>query len=163
MKKTKIFYGNQYIGSARITGEKFTKVQLFTNKVKNIIKKSLIGLGFISVVGWSFVAGAYFMPRTVVNNVTVAVKDSTLSPVMQRIETCESSKHQLNKEGQVLVHVNKDGSYDIGIFEINSKWNATATKMGFDLTKQSDNEQFAQWIYETRGTEDWYSSKSCWE
>ncbi len=33
----------------------------------------------------------------------------------------------------------------------------------YNLTVEKDNIKFAQWLYATRGTEDWYASKSsCW-
>jgi hypothetical protein len=110
---------------------------------------------------------SYFVSHTADAQVVEAqVATSTpavvLPPVMQRIEKCESSDSQ-TKDGQTLIHVNADKSYDSGEFQINSIWNATASKMGYDLSKQSDNEAFALVLYANNGTEPWYNSKQCWD
>lgn len=160
--KTKIYYGRDLIGRFNCDGRNYTRFQMFRMKVVRLVKRVMVVMFSLSVLGWSFYAGSQFIPKTVVAEVKVQVKDMTLPPVMQRIKTCESTNSQLNKSGQVLVHVNKDGSYDIGAFQINSIHNAAATKLGYDLTKEKDNEAYAVWLYENRGTSDWYSSQKCW-
>jgi hypothetical protein len=57
---------------------------------------------------------------------------------------------------------NTNKSVDIGKYQINSVWFKKATELGLDITKEEDNEAMAYWIYENRGTGDWYSSQSCW-
>lgn len=85
------------------------------------------------------------------------------SPVMDRIMNCESSGQHLSlKDGQVIVHVNKDGTYDVGVYQINSIWNQTATKLGYNLFLEVDNKAFAMWLYKNKGTGPWYSSQKCW-
>jgi hypothetical protein len=76
------------------------------------------------------------------------------------IERC-TWKYAAN--GQVLIHVNNNGTVDIGIAQINSIWFATATKLGYDLTKEKDNIAFAEWLYENKGTSAWDSSRANWQ
>lgn len=101
-------------------------------------------------------------PITVYADKIVTVKDTSLSPVMQRILKCESSGSHVRKDGQVVVHVNSNGSYDIGIMQINSIHNSEATKLGYNLSVEKDNIAYAVYLYENYGTEAWYSSKACW-
>ena len=150
----KLFQGNQNISNLKVRSVRFVKKTIVTSAVLCVILWLMLG---------SFKIAQHYFPRIVEAQTIVTVKDSTLSPVMQRIEKCESDKDQYGKDGQILIHVNSDGTYDIGIFEINSTHNAEATKLGYDLTKQSDNEAYAQYIYENYGTESWYSSAKCWE
>jgi hypothetical protein len=82
---------------------------------------------------------------------------------MVRIAKCESGNNQFDKNGQVLIHVNTDGSYDIGRYQVNSVHEKEATKLGFNLMDEKDNTAYAKYLYENRGTGDWYSSRSCWQ
>lgn len=147
------FFGNQYTKN-------------LIGIIGRFMTKWLKRIGWSCVIAWALVGalkfGQHYFPENKIVYAQVTVKDTTLSPVMQRIEQCESTNRQKGKDGQVIVHINKDGTYDMGKFEINSTWNATATKMGYDLTNENDNQAFAVWIYENRGTGDWYSSSNCW-
>lgn len=117
----------------------------------------LIGSGYVVAFVHISKAEVEFVDREVIKEVEV----SRIPAVMERIAKCESGgTHYRN--GQVIFNGNTNKSVDIGKYQINSVWNATATKMGLDLTKEKDNEAFAMHIYHTRGTEDWYSSKACW-
>ena len=102
-------------------------------------------------------------PVTVYADRITTVEVVADSPVMARIAKCESGGSQ-TKNGQILMHVNNDKSVDIGKYQINLQtWGATATKMGYDLTKESDNEAFAKWLYANKGTSDWSASMQCWK
>lgn len=160
MKKTNIFYGNQYRGSFYAGMSRF---QVFSHKVAKLTKRVLMVMGVFSIAGWSVYFGANYIPRTVYadRQVTVTVVAST-TPVMQRIMKCESTASQKNGSGQLLIHVNKDGSYDSGIMQINSIWNAKATALGYDLSSESGNRAFGMWLYENIGTGPWASSSACW-
>jgi hypothetical protein len=93
----------------------------------------------------------------------VPVEIATKAPIMEKIAHCESGGKHYGKSGQVIFNANTNGSVDVGKYQINTVWFAKATEMGLDVTKEEDNEAMARWIYENRGTEDWYSSKSCWQ
>lgn len=136
---------------------RFTKSYL--NRLGIFLKKTIIISGFLTSVGWGYVAGIH---TNLVKAQYVYVASTSTPAVLQRIEKCESNDEQFNKDGQVLVHVNKDGSYDIGFGQINSVWNAEATKLGYDLTKESDNKAFALYLFDQVGSSPWVSSQSCW-
>lgn len=93
---------------------------------------------------------------------TTVIEIKPETPIMDRIAECESSANQKNKHGQLLIHVNTNGTYDIGKYQINSIHEAEATKLGFDLSTNDGNEAYAKWLYANRGTGDWYSSSKCW-
>lgn len=116
------------------------------------------------VIGWSVYAGSQFIPRTVYadKEIVKIVEASTTMPILDKIMKCESTASQVGKDGQVVVHVNKDGSYDTGIMQINSIWNKTATSMGYDLSKETDNKAFGVWLFLNKGTGPWSSSSACW-
>lgn len=152
MKKTNVFYGNQYT----VKGE-----------FKRIIKESLKVVMFMSFISGSIMGiygfgSASTSAQVVYASVPTPVATMPDIPVLDRIEKCESSDMQFNNQGQVLIHVNSNGTYDTGEFQINSIWNATATKMGYDLTKASDNEAFAQWLFLNKGSSAWSDSSKCW-
>lgn len=91
------------------------------------------------------------------------------SPILDRIADCESgngkagSATHFNKLGQVIFKANKNGSVDIGKYQINSAWDAQAHKLHLDLTKEEDNREMAEWLYLNRGTGDWSASQACWK
>ena len=130
------------------------------------MKKWIGRSALLMVVLWGMTGtlklGQHLFPVKVYAQQVVTVKDTTLSPVMVRIAKCESGNVQKGKDGQIVIHVNKDGSYDMGLFQINSTWNKTATKLGYDLTNNNDNQSFAEWLYENIGTSPWSSSSQCW-
>lgn len=111
----------------------------------------------------AFVYGQLQSERTISAVNTVATKEG-LAPVMERIFKAESGGHHYAKNGQVLMHINENGTVDIGIAQINLQvWGATATKLGYDLTKEADNKKFAIWLYLNHGTAPWDSSGKNWK
>lgn len=87
--------------------------------------------------------------------------------VMDRIADCESGNGKAGsatqfKNGQVVINVNTNGTYDQGKYQINSIHNAAATKLGFNLATEEGNTGFAKWMYANLGTGDWFSSQKCW-
>jgi hypothetical protein len=103
----------------------------------------------------------YFFPRIVEKPIEVQVESK--SAVMERIAKCESGNRHFDTNGQVVLNGNKDGSVDVGRYQINSAiWGKKATELGYNLTKEDDNTSFANWLYKNYGTEPWYPSKKCW-
>jgi hypothetical protein len=85
------------------------------------------------------------------------------TPVMDRIAKCESGNSHIDpKTGQVYMVANTNKTVDVGKYMINSVWHKKAKELGFDITKEVDNEKMAYWIYENMGTEAWVYSKHCW-
>lgn len=97
------------------------------------------------------------------NTVSYVAVPQALAPVMDRIAKAESGNTHIAKNGQVLVHVNKNMTTDVGVYQVNLQiWGATATKLGYDLFNEKDNRAFALWLYENKGTEPWTSSSKNW-
>jgi hypothetical protein len=162
MKYTHVFYGNQHIAKFTADGKRFSKWQIFCYKTKKWYKRTLLVGALVSSIGWSFAFGT--MTKMAAADSKVIYVQSTSTPaVMARIAKCESGGSQYNKSGQVLININTNGTTDIGLYQINSVHNAQATKLGYDLTKKSDNEAYAMYLYETQGTGDWISSAKCWQ
>lgn len=109
----------------------------------------------------AFTLGGFFFSSDTVEAAPVQIITAP-SPILDRIALCESHNSQLNPNGQVLVHVNTNGTVDIGRFQINSIHEAEATKLGFDLFTDKGNTGYANWLYANRGTSDWQSSQHCW-
>jgi hypothetical protein len=121
-----------------------------------------MGIFFIGV--WAYYGIAAMIPAKVqAIDKPVYITATTTAPVMKRIAKCESGGSHYGKDGQVVVHVNSNGTYDQGKFQINSIHNASAKKLGLNLMVESDNEKYAMYLYENEGTGDWYSSRSCWQ
>src|SRR3954468_6425678 len=115
-------------------------------------RRAIMVGAMVSLLFIAYVIGQWTTPREVTaQNVITIQAPAELAPVMQRIATAESHSHQYGTSGQVLIHVNTNGTVDLGKYQINSIWFATATKLGYDLTKEKDNEAFALWLYENKG------------
>ena len=134
----------------------------FIRKLGVYTKRTIIVSGILTIVGYGYLAGTMTKMSEADTKIIMVVSTSTTS-VMQRIAQCESGNSQLDKNGQVVIHVNTDGSYDIGLYQINSIWEKQATKLGYDLSKESDNRAFANWLYTNKGTGAWSSSSKCWQ
>lgn len=80
------------------------------------------------------------------------------------ISQCESNMTQFNADGTVVEHHNTNGTYDIGLYEINSSWLLTAKKMGIDIYTAQGNIEFALWLSnKDPNYSDWDASKACWD
>jgi len=139
------------------------RVQEFLKKVLRLV--TVGGLGYAC-----FMAGSYFNPTKVTAFQEKIIETEVEAPVLDRIAGCESEGNRksmgshLGKDGQVRTNANTNGSVDIGKYQINQRaWGKKATELGLNLWEEADNEAMAKWIYKNRGTEDWYSSKKCWQ
>ena len=127
-----------------------------------VVRYTLAGGVFYAV----FMLGAFTWSTSTTE--AYMVKVPTESPVLERIGDCESgngskgSANHYEKNGQVLLRANKNGTIDIGKFQINSIWQKKATELGLELTKEADNRKFAEWMYANKGTGDWSASAKCW-
>lgn len=130
----------------------------------------LVRIGVISGMAFGFfMAGAIFYSTSTTNYHKVEAA-TTIAPVLERIGDCESgngtkgSAHHIDpKTGQVLMRANKNGSIDVGKYQVNEYyWGKKASELGYDLTKEGDNKAMAEWIYLNKGTTDWSASQKCW-
>jgi hypothetical protein len=167
MKKTKIFFGNQYVESFNCNGKKYTKMQILKIKVKRFFKKLL----FWSVVILSLALTVQYFrwayPTTITEEVIkeVIINQEIKYPILDKIALCESNNKHYDENGQVLVRGNTGSraSVDIGRYQINAMYHGKkATEMGLNLFDERDNKTFAIYLFETQGTEPWSASKKCW-
>lgn len=126
-----------------------------TKNLKWFAKRVTYGVGVMFI----FMGLAVYVGMR--NPVVKAELVKEFPPILTKIAKCESPTGHW-KNGQVVVGVNKNGSYDTGKYQINSIWNKKATELGFNLAVEQDNEAMAEWIYANRGTGDWSSSANCW-
>jgi len=160
----KINYAKVFFGETRLKDIAVgaTKWEVFKYKFMRATRATVMAVFTLGMLYGAFFTGRVTtLPTYVRAEVQVPVEVEIKASVMDRIKKCESGGNQF-KNGQVLIHVNNDGSYDQGVFQINSVHNTEATKLGYNLAVEKDNEAYALYLYKNRGTEDWYSSKSCW-
>lgn len=154
-----------------------TPWEVFKFRAGRFMRKVLIVSAVVTSAGWLVYGGIAYEKLTATPTPAqaqiVTVVAPFLAPVLDRIADCESgdggkkgTATHLDKHGQVLVKPVMSGiyagTYDIGYYQINSNHESEATKLGFNLMKEDDNKAFALWLYKNRGTEPWYSSRSCW-
>ncbi len=117
--------------------------------------------------------GAVFVVASMLATSTVTYAESqpqvleAKSPVLDRIADCESGNGKAGsatqlKNGQVLISLNTNGTYDQGKYQINSIHNKEASAMGFNLATEEGNTAYAKYLYANKGTGDWSSSSHCW-
>lgn len=69
---------------------------------------------------------------------------------------------QFKKDGSLLVGIKNP--HDMGMCQINvMAHEKELITLGLDVTKESDNIKFANWLYEREGDRPWNPSKPCWE
>lgn len=161
MKKIKVFYGNTRL---RDVYPYATKWQVFKYKVARLIRTVfMFTVGVSATVLMFYILQASHGQQVVVKEVFVNAETiDELPPVMKRIAQCESGNTHY-KNGQVITNGNKNGSVDIGRFQINlAIWGKTATELGYDLAKDEGNTNFALYLYENYGSEPWIWSRTCW-
>lgn len=90
--------------------------------------------------------------------IPVHYESQQLPPILERICKAESGLKHFDKSGKVLTPKNKDGTFDIGICQINSIHLEAAKKLGLDLYKEKDNKKFAKHLFFTQGSVPWRES-----
>jgi len=98
-------------------------------------------------------------PKTVEEMVKEYFKDS---PIMSKVAWCESRNRQFEKDG-ITPFTGRVNPSDIGVMQINRYYHeATATKMGIDLSTLEGNLTYGKYLYDKEGTRPWNSSSPCW-
>ena len=161
MNPIKVFMGNKRLKDIYPHA---TRWEVVKYRVGRFFRKVFIVSGTLAVLIGAFYLGGFLNPTTNIKAVEVIkeVKRQDIPAVMQRITACEAPKGHY-ENGQVLLRANKNGSVDVGKYQINSIWFKKASELQLDLSDEKDNETFALWLYENRGTEDWVWSKPCWQ
>ena len=142
-------------------GARTRKWNRIKRKVKNYFV--LVVAGTVAVL----LASTWYVPTPELHYVQEAKADvevvEQMPAVLKRIAKCESGDTHFDKNGQVLVRGNTNRSVDVGRYQINSVWFAKATELGLNVFDEEDNQKMAEWLFENRGTEDWYLTKKCWK
>ena len=162
-KKIPIYHNEKVIERFHVGKQSIiTKIDMFMVKWIKRMAVAAFMLGLL--VGGLQIGRATTAPKIVSAQVIETVV-ATSTPVLDRIAKCESDNSQYDKNGQILLNYNKSSdSFDIGVMQINLKaWGAQAKKLGLNLSNETDNRAMGQWIYQNRGTGDWYSSERCWQ
>jgi hypothetical protein len=132
-------------------------------------------IGAWLVTGGIFIAKATLEPKTVWGREVIEIPIVEVPLIMKRIADCESGKRlpsgraeegsarHFDSKGKVITGVNKDGSIDIGKYQINTVHLAEIARMNLNVYDEKDNEAFALYLHDQRGTSDWYSSADCWK
>lgn len=162
------FRGNQYKSvdnpRVRVNG-KYRRLyeSLLERWTKNFIAVLLISFVVVyAIPHWQEVMADEIVEKEIEK--LVIVKDVSTPAVLSRIAECESGNTHYGKTGQVLAMGNKNGSVDVGRFQINiSIWGQKATELGYDLWDEKGNEEMARWIFENYGSEPWFLTAKCWK
>lgn len=154
-----------YNQGRRINGRYDSFKAAVRRAVRWAIKWTLISAG---VFGLAAFLGLMVFSTSTVTYAEKAVPVVVPGPILDRISDCESGNgkpgtgNQFGKDGQTVIHINNNGTYDIGKYQINSIHRAKATSLGFDLFTAEGNRKFAEWMWNNAGTGDWDSSSKCW-
>jgi len=147
---------------------KFTGKLTLMKKISNHIKLKLWFLAKVCVLAWLIVGGIKVGQHVTPVNTVYADREiikevRVKAPVMERIAKCEAGgQHGEKATGQVVMRSNTNKTVDIGKYQINTVWFKKAHELGYDVTTEKGNEDMAYWLYENRGTNDWYASRDCW-
>lgn len=80
------------------------------------------------------------------------------APIMLEVARCES-QYKVTAHNTTL---NKDGTTDGGVFQINSIHDPELKALGLDKWNPEDNIKFARILYDRSGLKPWKSSEHCW-
>lgn len=138
-------------------------------------KVAMVAILVISITG-TFIAGSYFMPTIKTQTVEALKQVDPDYPILDKIARAESYNSQfctqdiVNKKGchkyevgSVLIHINSNGTYDIGKYAINSIHLADAMKLGYNVYQENDNFEYAKYLFRNQGSEPWSASKVNWQ
>ncbi len=137
-------------------------------RLKQSFKIFIVGTFVSGILTVVFLAGAFLFSTSTVVASNIQIISPLHSPVLDRIANCESGNGRKGsaaqfRNGQVILHANKNGTTDIGKYQINMQvWGKKATKLGFNLATEAGNTKMAEWIYLNYGTGSWKYSRKCW-
>lgn len=160
MKPIKVFFGDRRLKDIYPFA---TKWEVFKYKTYRIVRKFIIITVSTSALAGamygSFQAGRQLFPSVVYAEKEVPITVINIPPILKKIAQCESSNNQFDKNGQVLINATEDaGRYQINV----PTWGKQAKEMGLNLMDEKDNETFAVWLFENKGSGPWSSSAHCW-
>lgn len=101
--------------------------------------------------------GAASIANTSVATITAYINTrfGSAAALANKVATCESSKIETN------IGLNTNGTYDMGVFQVNTVHGNTAAFRASMLNYKS-NIDYAYTLYASQGWTPWNSSKGCW-
>lgn len=164
---TKIYYNGKRLN---------TPMNRFKSFMTKLFRLALVILIFTGIVVGLIMIGRATSNKVVYTKQEVIKEVEMSTPILDKIAKAESrNSHYCTEElvkfkmcasselGQVLIRANKNGTVDIGRYQINNYyWGAKATEQGLNLWDEKDNYKMALWIYKNYGTEPWESSSKNW-
>lgn len=164
---TKVFINGKQIVPRTSTG-KFTFRSKLHRAWAYFYRMFLIETGALFTVAVLISVGGVAFSTHEINAQTVTLEAPT--PILDRIAACESgngkpgSGRQFDAKGNVIEHLNHNGSLDVGKFQLNLSpaHVSEMAKLGDDPLTLEGNTAYAKFLYENRGTGDWASSAHCW-
>lgn len=165
MKKIKVFLYGKPLREIYPHASKWKVFKYRTHQfLLKVFRISIATAFVIGILSGTFVAGRDIAPKTIFAEKEVVKEIDPQYPVLERIAKCESGGVQVAQNGQVIVKGNKNGSVDMGKYQINlSIWGKKATQLGFNLTTEEGNTEMAKWLYRNKGTGAWSNSQNCWQ
>ncbi len=162
---TKIYYGRDLIGRFTCDGKVRTRLQRMVYEAKRATKGSIIVSGAICVGAWLFVLGGYVLPAQVIFAKQEVIKEVGVKfddiPMLVKICKAESGGKQFKTNGDVMRGIVNPS--DIGYCQINEYINNDeARRLGYDIYTEQGNKDYAVYLFMTRGTEPWNSSRNVW-
>jgi hypothetical protein len=125
------------------------------------MKRTVIVLTIAAAIYVSGIIGSIYGTPTIVQAPIVAIAETKIPAVLQRIAKCESENKQFKANGDIVR--GKVNPNDVGRYQINELYHYDiARKMNMDIFTEAGNEAYALYLYQTQGTEPWSSSKKCW-
>lgn len=174
--KTKIFYGNQYIGSTRVTGERYTLKQRLVRFIKRtIILSALVGLVSGVIVG-TYKLGGTLNPvisyaEKIVDTSDLMLDEKILglkNGVVDKLQACESAGHK-ETDGIIIFDSNKKASIGQLQFQVatvqyyyKTLYNKTITQkeaviIALDTPQARDLARDVMFNTKNMASKDWYN------
>jgi hypothetical protein len=120
---------------------------------------------FLTINGiWKAMNRELYAYNPLLPKAEAAETEEAIDEILQKIADCESGGKQFYSDGRVVLNVNKDGSADVGLYQINLRYHgAEIARQKLDvINSEEDNKKFALYLYQRNGTADWSASKHCW-
>lgn len=145
MRKTKMFYGNQFIGAFKCDGRKYSRIGYQIMLAKRMAQKSLIAASVLVIGGWLVTAGI-FIARTTIEPNTVYAKDNTMyilnskidslkDDVVAQLMSCESGGHK-EEDGIIIFDSNNKASIGQAQFQVNTVIHYSKLLYGKTVTRK---------------------------
>jgi hypothetical protein len=101
--------------------------------------------------------------ETYVNLNTIVIHEKDPVKVLEVLAQCESGGKHFDEKGRAVINFNnKNGTIDIGKYQVNSAHQRNAYAKGWDIYTEEGNREMALYLYENEGLKPWNSSRHCW-